>query len=91
VIDGRGYCWGTNAYGRLGDGTGTDRSTPAEVSGGLRFRELQAANLNTCGITIERIVYCWGDNRYGAVGDGTMMSRSTPARVPLDLAPSSKR
>ena len=29
--DGAAYCWGSNAFGQIGDGTGTDRGTPAVV------------------------------------------------------------
>jgi alpha-tubulin suppressor-like RCC1 family protein len=31
--DGRAYCWGSNAFGRLGDGTTSDRLTPTRVAG----------------------------------------------------------
>src|SRR5262245_12034323 len=31
--EGTARCWGDNEYGRLGDGTATDRHTPVAVSG----------------------------------------------------------
>src|SRR3989441_6972352 len=34
---GTAYCWGDNTYGELGDGTRTDRTSPAAVEGGLTF------------------------------------------------------
>ena len=32
---GIGYAWGSNTYGRLGDDTGTNRSSPVTVAGGI--------------------------------------------------------
>jgi len=29
--DGRGWCWGANAFGQVGDGTTTRRKLPAPV------------------------------------------------------------
>jgi alpha-tubulin suppressor-like RCC1 family protein len=83
---GKGYCWGPNNVGQLGDGTTTNRSRPAAVSGGLEFREISpGSNAETdhvCGLTTGGKVYCWGENMFGQLGDGTTENSSTP--VPID-------
>ncbi len=58
------YCWGSNAYGQLGDGSTIDRRTPAVVAGGLTFTLVSAGVGTTCGLTTGRRAYCWGDG-YG--------------------------
>ena len=40
---GRAYCWGDNSSGALGDGTFTDRSTPAPVATSVVFQSLSSA------------------------------------------------
>ena len=68
------YCWGNNAFGELGDGTLTDRYTPAQVTGSgsapLRFTAVTARRLHSCGLTTDGAVYCWGSNALGELGDG---------------------
>jgi alpha-tubulin suppressor-like RCC1 family protein len=73
TTDNRAYCWGDNFVGELGIGTSDDvtHSTPVLVAGGLRFRQVSAGFLTTCGVTTDRRAYCWGYNRIGQVGDGT--------------------
>jgi alpha-tubulin suppressor-like RCC1 family protein len=70
---GRGYCWGSNTYGQLGDGTTTDRLVPTAVSNAaLPARTLSFAtgNRHTCASTVEGTLHCWGYNLVGQVGTG---------------------
>src|SRR5213592_735706 len=63
---GAAYCWGTNTYGGLGDGTyGNNRLTPVAVSGGLTFAAVSGGALYTCGVTTSGAAYCWGLNNNG--------------------------
>jgi alpha-tubulin suppressor-like RCC1 family protein len=78
---GAAYCWGTNEWGQLGDGTTSIRLIPAAVSGGLVFQAISAGSLHTCGTTTGRAAFCWGDNGYGQLGDGTATTRTAPVAV----------
>ena len=81
VLDASGvtWCWGFNQDGPLGDGTTTNRSTPAQVTGGLTFTSLTAGAVHTCGLTATGVAYCWGNG--GDVGDGTTTDRTVPTAV----------
>jgi alpha-tubulin suppressor-like RCC1 family protein len=67
--DGRAYCWGHAAYGRLGSAV-ADSVVPAPVavSGTLRLRALSAGRRHACGVTATGDVWCWGGNSTGALG-----------------------
>jgi alpha-tubulin suppressor-like RCC1 family protein len=81
TTDNRAYCWGVSAYGRLGDGTTSDRLTPVAVVGGLLFRQISAGVSHTCGVTTDFRAFCWGWNVAGQLGDGTTSNRLKPVRV----------
>src|SRR5207249_2488235 len=85
---GAAYCWGYNVWGQLGDGTTTQRSMPARVTGRLRFSVVDAGSYFSCGVTIGGAAYCWGENLDGELGDGTTVSQSSPVPVAggLDFA-----
>ncbi len=77
------YCWGKNSLGQLGDGTTTNRGTPAPVAaGGLSTtRQVAAGVQSACALLSSGEVYCWGWNVFGTVGDGTGASTETPTFV----------
>jgi len=75
-------CWGANWSGQLGDGTTTDRVTPANVVGlhdGVT--DITAGRNHTCAVTGAGGVRCWGYNWSGRLGDGTTTDRATPVDV----------
>jgi alpha-tubulin suppressor-like RCC1 family protein len=78
-------CWGDNSFGKLGDGTTTDRYTPVDVVGltsGAAAVSASDARGHTCALTTTGGVECWGNNTFGELGDGTAKSRYTPVGVP---------
>jgi alpha-tubulin suppressor-like RCC1 family protein len=68
-----GYCWGSNSYGKLGDGSEDAQASPRRVSGGLSWAEIHAGGHHTCGITTAGAAYCWGYDR--------ALTRATPVPV----------
>jgi alpha-tubulin suppressor-like RCC1 family protein len=82
TTSGAAYCWGTNEFGELGDGTGGTRrfsATPVLVLGGLTFAEVHTGAHHACGLTKEGTAYCWGFG--GLLGNGTQTNSSVPVIV----------
>lgn len=74
--DGQVYCWGSNQYGQMGQGSWSMavQSTPVRVMGALSTRTVTQVGTSygtTCALTTGNQVYCWGQNTNGQVGDGT--------------------
>lgn len=82
TTEGRGYCWGGNANGKVGDGTQATRTVPTPVAGNLTFASITTGTGHSCGITVEGQTYCWGAGVNGQLGNGTNASSSlVPVRI----------
>jgi alpha-tubulin suppressor-like RCC1 family protein len=59
--DGSAWCWGSNEYGRLGDGTTKyESSKPVRVVSDSGWRDVESAWRHTCGIKVDGTQWCWG-------------------------------
>ena len=69
--DGTVSCWGANAYGQLGDGTNTLRSSPTQTLPlGRPAVAVEASMFSTCALLDNGSVSCWGRNHQGQLGRG---------------------
>jgi alpha-tubulin suppressor-like RCC1 family protein len=82
---GRLLAWGYNAFGELGDGTTTNRETPAFVKlpAGVKVTAAAAGLIHALALTRGHKVLAWGDNTYGQLGTGSVTSHLKPVRVRL--------
>lgn len=71
----RVYCAGAGTYGRLGNNSGHNSSTPVRFTHGVgtvRLDEVHIGDIQTCVLTtVNRDVYCAGFNSNGQLGIGT--------------------
>ena len=78
--DGTLWTWGHNQYGKLGDGTTTNTSSPGTTAGGgTNWKQVTCGTYHTAAIKTDGTLWTWGINiSYGALGDGTTTDRSSP-------------
>lgn len=56
------YCWGSNSYGQLGDGTRSPSYRPGSVETNLAFSAVAAGAKHVCAVSDTGELYCWGFN-----------------------------
>jgi alpha-tubulin suppressor-like RCC1 family protein len=84
--DGNAYCWGSNYFGALGNGTTTnDSRSPVAVTmpNGVKFKAIGAGVMHSCALTTTGTVYCWGYNSKGKLGNGTTTDSNIPVAVTM--------
>ena len=88
------YCWGSNLYGQLGDGTaGEDASGPAPrlVQGGGGFAALAGGGgFHSCALKADRTAWCWGLDHAFQLGNNLASSDQCSgercSRAPMAVA-----
>ncbi len=81
--DGTVWTWGYNGHGELGDGTTTDRDTPAPVPGLRDVIAVAAGATHSLALTRDGQVWAWGNNDHRQLGINEYSSYEarTPQRV----------
>src|SRR5262249_30266395 len=83
LADGVLSCWGPNAEGQVGSGTGdVPAARPAPVLGPGRVFAFAVGGAHTCACAEAGQVYCWGRNTGGQVG----VPAGAPVRQPTAVA-----
>jgi alpha-tubulin suppressor-like RCC1 family protein len=87
ALDGSGnaWCWGGDAYGQLGNGTGGASRIPVAVTmpTGVTFTSISADVTKACALDTNGQSWCWGRNisNWNQIGDGTNTNRDVPTAV----------
>src|SRR5450759_3341817 len=83
---GADYCWGSDAHGELGIGSGTDSDVPVAVStagalSGVTVSQVTAGDLTSCALSSTGAGYCWGRGTSGELGNNGTSTLNTPQAV----------
>ncbi len=76
-------CWGSNAYGQLGNTTPNVTSAALVNVSGISSGAvaITAGKQHTCALIDDGTVKCWGNSQSGQLGDGTVNGASHPTPV----------
>jgi alpha-tubulin suppressor-like RCC1 family protein len=75
------WVWGSNEYGKLGNGASTAKTKPVPVKSGIKFTMVAAGSVHSTAIDEFGNLWTWGYNKNGRLGDGTTSDKSTPMQV----------
>jgi len=86
TTEGKGYCWGRNTDGQLGNGTTTvsNTPTPIDMSGvlnGKTITSISGSYYHTCAQASDNQAYCWGTNGNGKLGNDSLADSLVPVTV----------
>lgn len=77
-------CWGSNQFGRLGNGSSSNSwtvpVTPTGLSSGVASVNSGSGN-HTCAVLTSGALKCWGSNNLGQLGNGSTADSNTPVDV----------
>lgn len=79
--DGTLWSWGLNQVGQLGDGTTTNRGSPAKIGIATDWVFIAAGKRHAFAINAKGFLYGWGGNFNGQLGDSTTVSKFVPTLI----------
>lgn len=79
--DGTVWAWGNNDYGKLGDGTTSQRGVPVKVKDLTNITRISAGSNHSLALKSDGTVWTWGKGDYGQLGNNTTTNNSTPVQV----------
>ena len=83
ALDSKAYCWGSDLYGQLGDGsTNAGGGAPRLVTvRSERFDSISTGANHACALTAAGKAFCWGRDSTGQLGDARRVNSTTPIPV----------
>lgn len=74
------WMWGTNAFGELGQGDTTYRSSPVQV--GTGWAVISCGQFRQVAVKTDGSLWSWGYDGYGALGLGTVnVAKNSPTQI----------
>lgn len=80
--DGTVWCWGSNLYGGLGNGSTTNSLMPVQAVTLTNMVDVSAGGWHSAALKNDGTVWTWGWNTDGQLGDGSTTDRTIPGVVP---------
>ena len=73
INDGELYCWGRDAYGEVGNGSGSTSNIeiPQKIGSSNNWSHISVGSYHSCGIN-DGELYCWGSDSNGQLGNGSL-------------------
>lgn len=75
------WCWGSNSYGKFGNGNDTNSSVPVKGPSYEDFNFIAAGGNTACGIRQNGEAWCWGRGSEGQLGNNTVATSFSPVKV----------
>jgi alpha-tubulin suppressor-like RCC1 family protein len=79
--DGTLWLWGMGSYGRLGNNTTINRSSPVQVGALTTWSKIAAGTNHCMAIKTDGTMWMWGNGDSGRMGDSTTVNKSSPIQV----------
>ena len=82
--DGTLWCFGSNFYSALGDGTRIHRSTPVQIDTHTNWSEISVGQSFSCALRDNGTRWCWGYNKNGVLGNDSQETRTYNTPIQAD-------